>query len=208
MERKGGGQIIRSIHAALPEGHETFHAWQPLQTTFASTSISSSATFRRFRPGIRPRTLTLARRKPERRELRVLKRLTWTEPDGFAQQEKLLAAYSVADWSEEHFNNRALFSDYYLLERLREFPEWGQDPKAAYLALRERYGGAAARFAGKPLADLKTALIEPALTALGFKFEREPRDCRCGFPRHRCSSADGASQCKTGKCGSKARQIF
>jgi hypothetical protein len=123
--------------------------------------------------GIRPRTLTLARRKPERRELRVLKRLTWTEPDGFAQQEKLLAAYSVADWSEEHFNNRALFSDYYLLERLREFPEWGQDPKAAYLALREGYVGAAARFAGKPLADLKTALIEPALTALGFKVERE-----------------------------------
>ena len=62
--------------------------------------------------GIRPRTLTVERRKPGRRELRVLKRLTWTEPDGFAQQEKLLAVYSVADWSEEHFNNRALFSDY------------------------------------------------------------------------------------------------
>ena len=81
--------------------------------------------------GIRPRTLTVERRKPIRRELRVLRRLTWTEPDGFAQHEKLLAAYSVADWSEEHFNNRALFSDYYLLERLREFAEWTENPKPA-----------------------------------------------------------------------------
>lgn len=118
--------------------------------------------------GIRPRTLTVERRKPGRREMRVLKRLTWTEPDGFAQQEKLLAAYSVADWSEEHFNNRALFSDYYLLERLREFVEWGEDPKPAYLTLRERYIGSATRFAGKPVAELKASLIEPALAALGF----------------------------------------
>jgi len=118
--------------------------------------------------GIRPRTLTVERRKPGRIELRVLKRLTWTEPDGFAQHEKLLAAYSVADWSEEHFNNRALFSDYYLLERLREFAEWGEDPKPAYLALRERYIGSSIQFAGKPVAELKASLIEPALAALGF----------------------------------------
>lgn len=123
--------------------------------------------------GIRPRTLTVARRNPGRRALRVLKRLTWTEPDGFAQQEKLLAGYSVADWSEEHFNNRALFSDYYLLERPREFPEWGEDPKPTYLALRENYVGAAARFAAKPLAELKSGLIEPALAALGFEVYRE-----------------------------------
>jgi hypothetical protein len=41
--------------------------------------------------GIRPRTLTVERRNPGRRALRVLKRLTWTEPDGFAQYDKPLA---------------------------------------------------------------------------------------------------------------------
>lgn len=118
--------------------------------------------------GIRPRTLTVERRNADRRTLRVLKRLTWTESDGFAQHDKLIAAYSVADWSEEHFNNRALFSDYYLLERLREFPEWLEDPKPAYMAMRSLYLGTFERFARKPVAELKKGLVEPALAALGF----------------------------------------
>jgi len=110
--------------------------------------------------GIRPRVLTVERRKPGRRDLRVLRRLTWTESDGYAQHEKLIVAYAVADWSEEHFNKRALFSDYFLLERLQEFPEWREDPKPAYLALRELYLGAAPRFAGKPCAELKRGLMD------------------------------------------------
>ncbi|OGA71057.1 MAG: hypothetical protein A3G81_23460 [Betaproteobacteria bacterium RIFCSPLOWO2_12_FULL_65_14] len=133
--------------------------------------------------GIRPRALTLERRKPGRRELRVLKRLTWTETDGFAQHEKLVAAYAVADWSEEHFNNRALFSDYFLLERLQEFAEWREDPKPAYLELRELYLGAAARVAGKPCAELKRGLIDRALVTLGF-------DARPGKPAASHETAD------------------
>ena len=119
--------------------------------------------------GIRPRTLTVERHNPDRRTLRVLKRLTWTETDGFAQHDKLIAAYSVADWSEEHFNNRALFSDYYLLERLREFSEWREDPKPAYTALRSLYLDTFERFARKPVAEVKRGLVEPALAALGFE---------------------------------------
>ena len=53
-------------------------------------------------------------------------------PDPFAQYEKLAAAYTVAAWSEEYFNNRALFSDHYLSERLREFPQWNDDAKPAW----------------------------------------------------------------------------
>jgi hypothetical protein len=117
--------------------------------------------------GIRPRVLSVDRRNPGRRAVRVLKRLTWTETDGFAQHEKLIAAYAVADWAEEHFNNRALFSDYYLLERLREFPEWSENPKPAYLVLRELYLDAA-RFAGKHVNEMVHDLVEPALLALGF----------------------------------------
>ena len=87
--------------------------------------------------GIRPHVLTVERRKPSR----VHRRLTWTESDPFAQYDKLLSADAVTDWSEELFRSRALFSDYYLLERLPTFSAWTEDPKPSYLRLRELYQG-------------------------------------------------------------------
>src|SRR6202043_1290531 len=75
---------------------------------------------------VRPRILGVERRNPSTVALRVLRRFTWTETDGFAQFEKIRSAYAVADSSEEEglFNNRALFSDHYLKSRLREDPSW------------------------------------------------------------------------------------
>ncbi len=119
--------------------------------------------------GIRPRVLTVERRKPSRMHRRVLRRLTWTESDPFAQYDKLLSAYALADWSEEFFNNRALFSDYYLLDRLPALPVWTEDPKPLYLRLRELYHGAASRFAGKERNVVWQGVLEPALLALGFE---------------------------------------
>jgi hypothetical protein len=119
--------------------------------------------------GIRPRVVTVERLKPTVIHLRVLRRVTWTESDPFGQYDKLLSAYALADWSEEYFNNRALFSDYYLKERLPEFPVWKEDPKPAYLKLREFYQGAASRFANKPRKVLSQDLVEPVLQALGFE---------------------------------------
>jgi hypothetical protein len=78
-------------------------------------------------------------------------------------------AYSVADWSEEFFNNRALFSDYYLSHRLPERPEWAEDPKPAYLQLRKLYQTATARLAGKEKHFLQQELLELALGVLGFR---------------------------------------
>ncbi len=121
---------------------------------------------------VRPRVLTVERRKPERLHLRVLRRFTYTEPDPFAQYEKLAAAYTVAAWSEEYFNNRALFSDHYLSERLREFPEWNEDAKPAWTRLRDLYAGAAARFGGKDRAALGRELFEPIFEILGFNAVR------------------------------------
>lgn len=103
------------------------------------------SSFAQKQVGIRPRILTVDRLKPGPIHMRVLRRLTWTESDPFAQYDKLLSAYALADWSEEYFNNRALFSDYYLKERLRDFPVWKEDPKPSYLKLRELYQGAASR---------------------------------------------------------------
>src|SRR6266540_7260478 len=79
---------------------------------------------------IRPIPLTLNRLYPEPVGLRVLKRFTFTEEDAAYQWEKLRSAYMLAEWSEEYFNNRALFSDYYLKQRLTDpqiTPEWAED---------------------------------------------------------------------------------
>ena len=86
---------------------------------------------------VRPRILTVNRRNPSPVQLRVLRRFTYTEPDADAQYDKLLSAYAVADWSEPFFNNRALFSDYYLNERLPGLAEWRERPEEAYHSLRE-----------------------------------------------------------------------
>ena len=86
---------------------------------------------------VRPRILTVNRRNPTPVQLRVLRRFTYTEPDADAQYDKLLSAYAVAEWSEPFFNNRALFSDYYLNERLPELAEWKERPEEAYHSLRE-----------------------------------------------------------------------
>ncbi|MBI2058693.1 MAG: Eco57I restriction-modification methylase domain-containing protein [Nitrospirae bacterium] len=120
--------------------------------------------------GIRPRILTVDRLKPERVHLRVLRRFTWTESDAFAQYDKLLGAYATADWSEDHFNNRAIFSDYYLLKRLPDLSSaWKEDPKPVYLRLRTLYQGAADRFVNKSESVLRKELVVPVLDALGFK---------------------------------------
>ena len=70
---------------------------------------------------VRPRVLTVVRRNPAQVALRVLRRFSYTESDTFAQYEKLISAYDVAEWSKPYFNNRALFSDYYLTDRLPPF---------------------------------------------------------------------------------------
>jgi hypothetical protein len=128
---------------------------------------------------LNPRRLSVDRKKPDRVLLRVLRRFTWTEPTAFDQFEKLRHAYDLAHWSEEHFNNRGLFSDYFLTERLRpkdagptEFPEWGEDPKPAYQRLRVLYDHAGARFAGKRISELCNLLYEPVLGELGFSVTR------------------------------------
>jgi len=127
------------------------------------------------KPQVKVRALTFSvdRRKSERIQLRVLGRFTWTEVDAFAQYEKLVAAYGLAYWSEEYFNNRALFSDYFLKERLAnsdDFPEWNEDPKPAYRRMRQIYQVATAKM-GALKEPLTLELLEPIFGELGFEVE-------------------------------------
>ena len=118
---------------------------------------------------VRPRILTVNRRNPSQVQLRVLRRFTYTESDADAQYDKLLSAYAVAEWSEPLFNNRALFSDYYLNERLPELAEWRERPEEAYHSLRELLP----RLRRQTNTDEDGAAfhspMESALEALGFK---------------------------------------
>src|SRR6266571_3365326 len=122
---------------------------------------------------IRPRILSVNRRNPDEVALRVLRRFSYTESDTFAQYDKLLSAYDVADWSEPFFNNRALFSDYYLTTRLPDSPDWENAAEAgamtrAFRELRELYADVRETFSNQPEEVVRARLLEPVLTTLGF----------------------------------------
>jgi hypothetical protein len=127
---------------------------------------------------VKPRTLTVDRKKPDRRQLRVLRRFTYTESDPIYQYDKLRSAYTIYEWSEDHFNNRALFSDYYLQERLRESDEWKTDVTQFYKDLRELYGHAAGEWSNKTKQEIEKGLYEKIFPLLGFDFtqKRKPGD--------------------------------
>lgn len=118
---------------------------------------------------VRPRVLSVMRRNPGPVALRVLRRFSYTEADADAQFDKLLSAYAVAEWSEPYFNNRALFSDYYLNERLPESSEWSEDPKPTYRGLRDLYAQVREKFSGKEESVIYRDLLLPAFSTLGFQ---------------------------------------
>lgn len=132
--------------------------------------ITKAKSITQVQIGVRPRPLTIDRKKPETVHLRVLRRFTFTESDPFAQYDKLLNAYAIADWSEEYFNNRALFSDHYLMERLRERDEWKEDPKPAYQRLKELYFSASSKYGNKPEEFLRSNLYENVFKILSFDY--------------------------------------
>ena len=141
---------------------------------------------------VRPRSLTVERRNPTKVDLRVLRRLSYTEPDPIAQYDKLKSAFDIAYWSADHFNNRALFADYYLSERLQEHAEWKEDAKPIFLKLRTLYDRTASRWAGKSERDLRSGLLEPVLGELGFHAERvKPAGDDRPEPDYRLRTTDG-----------------
>src|SRR5258707_7791332 len=148
--------LVERYSAELPKSQETF-GLPP-----ASRQV-----------GVRPRILTVTRRNPNEVALRVLRRFSYTESDTIAQYEKLLSAYDVADWSEPFFNNRALFSDYYLITRLPDSPQWKNAAEAGAMTrtfrpLREQYADVRETFSNQPEEVVRARLLEPVLATLGF----------------------------------------
>ena len=117
---------------------------------------------------LRPRTVSIERQNPTRVHLRLLRRLTYTESDPQYQFEKLRSAFEMAEWSEEFFNNRGLFSDYFLNERVPDTDQWKEDPKPTFRRLTELLAKANERWGKKPKTDFVEGLVRPILLAMGF----------------------------------------
>ena len=135
---------------------------------------ASKARGRSLRQIIRPRSLTVNRRDPGPVARRVLNRFTFTEADGLYQWDKLRAAYDVAEWAEPEFNNRALFSDYYLKHRLTDpklTPQWAEDVRPIGRQLHQHLSQARQSYTGQPESTIRRDLYEPLFQALGFDFE-------------------------------------
>jgi hypothetical protein len=116
-----------------------------------------------------PKVYSVQRKAPSRLDLRILRRLTFTQRDGLDQFDKLRSVFEAAVFTGEYYQNRALFADHYLNTRLQESAAWAESPDAAFSAVRGLLADARERLAGKGEAVTRKELIEPLWKALGFR---------------------------------------
>jgi len=115
------------------------------------------------------KTICVNRRAPDRLDLRALRRFTWTCRDGLEQFDKLRSVFDAAAYTGEYFQNRALFSDYYLRERLRDDPAWRDNPSELFPFVRDLLRDAQVRWGGKDEDVLRDELLAPLFKRLGFR---------------------------------------
>ncbi|MEZ4556565.1 MAG: hypothetical protein R2854_08980 [Caldilineaceae bacterium] len=130
--------------------------------------------------------LTVDRRAPSRKAQRVLSRLTVTEEDGLLQWDKLRAVFNQAEWAEDHFQNRALFSDYYLEKRVTDpaiTPAWAEDIRPAAGPVHKLMASARATYSNRSETEIRQGLLVPIFRLLGFDVvENKPGDSDGGKP--------------------------
>jgi hypothetical protein len=130
-----------------------------------------------LKQAIRPIPLMVNRLNPaDPVALRVLKRFTFTEEDADYQWEKLRSAYMLAEWSEAYFNNRALFSDYYLKERLTDSkitPVWDEDVRPAGREIYKHIVTARKNYTRQTKDVIRKGLYEPVFKLLGFDCKKQ-----------------------------------
>ena len=116
-----------------------------------------------------PLSIAVARKSLGTKELRAVRRFTWTSRDGLEQFDKLRHTFEAAAFAEDYFCNRALFADHFLLTRLREDPAWQDNPAPAFHRVKELLQNARQRWLGKGEAIVRQELYEPLFGLLGFK---------------------------------------
>ncbi|MCH7687094.1 MAG: Eco57I restriction-modification methylase domain-containing protein, partial [Planctomycetes bacterium] len=116
-----------------------------------------------------PKTISVNRRTPTRLDLRILRRFTWTCQDALDQFDKLRSVFDAAAYTGQYFQNRGLFSDYFLRERLRDDDNWRDNPSEIFSHVRDFMQDAPRRWSEKEKDVVRKELYEPLFKKLGFK---------------------------------------
>ena len=116
-----------------------------------------------------PLAFAVVRKAPATKELRTIRRFTWTSRDGLEQYDKLRSVFEAAAFTEEYFCNRALFADHFLVSRLREDAAWQDNPTQAFAKVKDLLSDARARWSEKGEQIVRDELYEPLFELLGFK---------------------------------------
>jgi hypothetical protein len=114
-----------------------------------------------------PKTFKVDRRHSTPLERRILRRFTWTCKDALEQFDKLRSVFDAAAYTGEYFQNRGLFSDYFLRDRLREDPAWRDNPSEMFGFVRDFMRDAQSKWSGKDKDTLRSQLLEPLFKKLG-----------------------------------------
>jgi hypothetical protein len=135
------------------------------------------------RVAVSHRLMSVDRHHPSGVHLRVLERMSRTATDPFGQFERIRDAFRLAEWSEDEFNNRGLFSDYFLKSRLpdaRAFPVWNTDLRGVHRELLDilAQAGDVRQLSTN---DMHAKLVEPILAALGFQADALGEDDEADF---------------------------
>ncbi len=120
------------------------------------------------------KTITINRRRPTRLDLRTLRRFTWTCQDAIDQFVKLVSAFDAAKYTSEYFQNRGLFADYFLRERLRDDPEWRDNPSTTFASVGNLIQDGSTRWQNGDKLALSNQLFEPLFRHLGFQAVLSP----------------------------------
>jgi Eco57I restriction-modification methylase len=150
------------------------------------------------------RILTVKRVDPATNKvaLRVLNRLAWrNNRDIAAQCAVLRSAFDIAEWSEKYFNNRALFSDYYLNENLPQGETWqktrrdgreAHEMQRAYTEMRVAYEKMEQKILDLALSaqELRTTFTEAVLGWLGFAVQQGSKSAKKRAPDYLLSTQD------------------
>jgi hypothetical protein len=115
-----------------------------------------------------PKIFSIDRRKPSPQDVRTLRQFTWTHQDALDQFDKLRVVFDNAIFTGEFFQNRGLFSDYFLRERLKEDSVWRDNPTGAFQQVRELYKDAQNRWNDNVRPELVSQLLKPVFGNLGF----------------------------------------
>jgi hypothetical protein len=116
-----------------------------------------------------PKTISVNRRSPSRLDLRILRRFTWTCKDGYDQYDKLKSVFDAAVYTGDYFQNRGLFADYFLRDRLQDGAAWKDNPSTTFAFVRDLYKDAQANWQSKDKEVLRAQLFKPMFERFGFK---------------------------------------